>query len=231
MKDILNKIYEEKLLDALLFTDNYSHLRNIPGVLDILLTEEFINKFLSTFNYIYEDNKRLIPTNARKNSLLMVLNDIRFNYQYRTTLEKSTIIDRINSCISFINSSDIKLIELVYEENNSKDKVISTITDINLEDLCTAFCFYVVYYYLQNAEEFKKEALPLFSKNIGYYISGLYDIIDAYPQIFQDKKFLLRTKEVVVNSIDLLKENRQVVHKEEYKLFMKELKRLNSFLK
>lgn len=225
MKNILEKIYDEKLMESLLFYDDYTFFKALPGVFEYFLTPTLTKGFLSKLDSTYNDtSKQLILTQGQKQNILALLNEIRFQFPFQNMEEKNEIIDRINDCVLGVNHALVSNTDYVFIPKQG-------FVDLHIESQCESFTFFLVYYYLKDDETFYNEAIPFFTANSGFYISGLYELIDDYPKLVEDRSFLIKTKAIVNKSLDFLKDNYDSLGKLKKKMVIKELKKISKILK
>ena len=220
---ILQEIYDEKLVEAFLFHDDYTVLKQLTGVFERFLDPSILRTFLSKMLSIFTD-KQLVITQGQKQNLLSLLNEIRFDATFKNSKEKEDIVDSINQCILGLNNALISQTNRVFIEGQGW-------LDLCLEALCESFTFFLVYYYLQDDKTFEEEAIPFFTSHSGFYISGLYSLIDDFPELTKEVTFLQKTKGVVTKSLSSLKKKPEFLNANERKLVMKELKRINRYFK
>lgn len=190
MKEILESIYVDSLIATLSFGGDYAEIQKLNGVKEKLFQLDTIKKLLATIEKLYKDEQIPIIDSEQKNSVLSVLSDIRFDYQFQNKQDREEIIDKINDCIILLNGITPEF-----------DKVISPIDAeeidaVNLYILIREFIFFIIHFYLQDEDTFVNEAIPLFQLNPDLYACAIDTIMDNYPKLLVSLEFLKKTKTI-----------------------------------
>lgn len=205
MKEILESIYVDSLIASLSFGGDYFEIQKLNGVKEKLFQLDTIKKLLATIEKLYKEEQIPIIDFEQRNSILGVLSDIRFDYQFQNKQDREEIIDKINDCIILLNGI-----------TPAFDKAISPsdaeeLDAINLYMLIKEFVFFIVHYYLQDEETFNNEALPLFKLNPDFYACAIDIIMENYPKLLENIEFLKKTKMVGEECMIYIKENPNIL--------------------
>lgn len=225
--NILESIYDEKLVDALFYGNCYEYIKNLEGLSEKIFSSKIVEMILNKID-VECNNDYAFGSEDRKDSLLRLLNDIRFKYPFKDNLEKSKIIDLINKEIIMINKIPIAL-SRIEDDNLSSETNKPTIIDRNLEEMNLAFPFHFIYFYLTDINNYQNEGLPIFVKNVDLYLLSLYRFLIDFPDLLTDEEFLKRTKVSLQVSLEFFDTSYIYKHHKNEKQVIKQLKKMNSF--
>ena len=102
---ILEDLYDISLRAALRVIDNYEKFKKKSFVSKKLKEKDFIYLYLNGTLHFLSKSRKITPT--FKYNVLTMLNDIRLNYQFSNSEEKSYINQKINETIILINSCEV----------------------------------------------------------------------------------------------------------------------------
>lgn len=192
MKELLNKIYDSRLVVALLLTDDYHELKNIDGINSKIFGSETINLVLDNIISLYGKQGYPIINDKQKNSLLDLIDDIRFNYSFQSDSVRKKIITKVNNSINAININ-------FATQDKMNDRELS---NLYVQNLARVYEFFIVHYYLADDVTLNEEGLPMFNSAPELYVLALDYLTDSHPELTYYPDFLSKTLLVVASCIN-----------------------------
>ena len=205
MKDILESIYVDSLIASLSFGGDYFEIQKLNGVKEKLFQLDTIKKLLATIEKLYKEEQIPIIDFEQRKSILGVLSDIRFDYQFQNKQDREEIIDKINNCIILLNSITPAFDKAISPSDAEEQNAI------NLYILIREFIFFIVHFYLQDEDTFVNEAIPLFQLNPDLYACAIDTIMDNYPKLLVSLEFLKKTKTIGEKCMDYINEDPSIL--------------------
>lgn len=216
----LKNEYDDKLFDALFYTDDYLSLKEIPGVYEKIMQPEFRAKFIQAIYDFYYKTGKSLSSEKRKNCLLSILNDMRFSCKFISDEDREETFNGVNTCISIL--SEVNVTDKCFIEKKLFNPLKISLSEA--ENYRT-FCFFFIHYYLENMETFEEKAIPYFYDNMEFYIMNVQLVMDNYPELLKNKDFIDKTKLMITNFLEYISENSEFTNYQKKKL-TKNLRRI-----